>query len=96
MSLYIAEFAGVASGDGSSHPKHLLASQTLAVGAGNVQSAATNARTTLVRLLADEDCDVAIGADPDATADAVIALVADRETHVHVTSGEKLAVVVRA
>jgi hypothetical protein len=96
MPLFISEFLGVASGARSPHPNVLLASQSVTVGAGSTASAALQERTTLVRLLADEDCNVAIGPEADAETDPVIHLIANVETFVHVAPGDLIATVTRA
>jgi len=45
-----------------------LAEQTVAIGAGSVQSNALNAATTYVRVHADAICSIAFGTNPTATA----------------------------
>jgi hypothetical protein len=44
------------------------AEQTVAIGAGSVQSNALNASTTIVEIVADTVCSIAVGANPTATA----------------------------
>lgn len=45
-----------------------IAEQTVAIGAGSVQSAALNVKTRIVRLHADAICSVLFGVNPTATA----------------------------
>lgn len=45
-----------------------LAEQTVAIAAGSAQSAALNASTTIVELVSDVVCSIAVGANPTATA----------------------------
>ena len=91
MTLHIAEFGGAGL-----NPSALVASQTVAVSGTSAQSAALNAVTQLVRLLAEEDCQIAVGLDPDAGAGAVIALVANAALELPVTPGYKIAVIARS
>lgn len=71
MPLYISEYAtprinrGSALGLPQDPP---IAEQTVAIGAGSVQSANLNAKTRLVHLHADAICSIAIGTNPTATA----------------------------
>jgi hypothetical protein len=92
MPLIITEFASA-----SPAPGKVLASQTVTVGAEAAASNALNAGTTLVRLFAEEDCNVSVGAAADAETDAVIALAADSEflLAVHANSGWVVSVVQR-
>jgi hypothetical protein len=91
MSLLITEFGMHVSAS------QLIASQVVAVGSAAAESAALNARTQLVRLFAEEDCSVAIGASADAETDATIALAANTEfvIGVHAESGFVVSVVDR-
>lgn len=70
--LYITEYAN----SGRELKKNIvqsaeeprLAGQTIAIGAGSVQSANLNAKTRLIRVHTDAICSVAIGANPTAVA----------------------------
>lgn len=69
--VYITEFSGTGTASQELVPAAklpIVASQTVAIGAGSVQSAALNANTTLVRINVDAPCSIAIGANPTATA----------------------------
>lgn len=69
--VYITEFSGTGSASQQMIPAAQwppLASQTVAIGATSVQSAAFNAGTTLVRINTDAPCSIAVGANPTATA----------------------------
>jgi hypothetical protein len=92
MSLIITEFALAIP-----VPGKVLASQTVAVGAEAAESAALNNETTLVRLFAEDACNVSIGAAADAEADPIIPLAANGEllVAVHARSGWVVSVVQR-
>jgi hypothetical protein len=66
--------------------------QILAIGAGNVQSAALHGQTEIVRLDAEDDCWIAYGEDPDATTDPLLRLAAGQVEYLGVSGGNKLAV----
>ena len=72
--LYITELydLGKSHSSGAAQMAKLpaVAEQTIAIGAGSVQSAALNLNTRFVRLCADTACAVAIGANPTAVATA--------------------------
>lgn len=71
-TLYITEFAAQGrDGAGYVAPAPMvppLAEQTVAIGAGSVQSNAFAATTAIVRVVADAVCSIAWGANPTATA----------------------------
>jgi len=70
--LFITEYAqepiGPAGRVGQMQQEAPVAEQTVAIGAGSVQSAAFNAKTRFVRLHADVVCSVEFGTNPTATA----------------------------
>ena len=69
--VYITEFSGTGTASQDLVPAAKLpaiASQTVAIGAGSVQSVALQPGTTLVRINADAPCSIAFGAAPTATA----------------------------
>jgi hypothetical protein len=70
--LYVTEFARIGrDAAGYSAPmaeQAPLAEQTVAIGAGSVQSSAFNSATRVVRLHADVICSIKFGTAPTATA----------------------------
>ncbi len=69
--LYITEFNDVAQtirGAADFAQEPALAEQTVAIGAGSLQSNAFNAATTYVRIAADAVCSITFGTNPTATA----------------------------
>ena len=69
--VYITEFSGTGTASQEVVPAAKwppIASQTVAIGAGSVQSAAFNANTTLVRINTDAPCSIAVGGNPTALA----------------------------
>jgi hypothetical protein len=69
--LYITEFSDLAQtirGAADFPQEPALAEQTVAIGAGSVQSSAFNAATTYVRIAADAVCSITFGTNPTATA----------------------------
>ena len=73
-TLYITEFAtqgrdlaGYTLQNGTPR-EPVLAEQTVAIGAGSLQSVAFNPSTTIVRLHTDAICSIAVGLAPVATA----------------------------
>ena len=69
-----------------------LAVQKIAIGAGSVQSAAFNAKTTFIAVNVDATCSYSVGADPTATA-AAMRLPANGTIYLGVTPGDKIAVI---
>jgi len=69
-----------------------VAQQTVAVGAGSLQSNAFNALTKLVRLHTDVVCSVNIGANPTASA-TTMRLAANSTEYFAVNPGDKVAVI---
>jgi hypothetical protein len=67
---YISEYAGTQfqGGNVTSPPQELSSDQTVAIGAGSVQSVAFKATTNLVGITADSVCSIAFGPNPTATA----------------------------
>lgn len=69
-TLYVTEYATL--GESSKGMPNIVeeppvAEQTVAIGAGSVQSSVFNARTRIVRLHCDAICSVLIGANPTVT-----------------------------
>lgn len=83
--LFITEYAeigiGLAGRVGQMPRAPFLAKQTVAIGAGSVQSNAFNAKTKVVRLHTDAICSVAIDLNPTAT--ATDARMAANQTEYH-------------
>jgi hypothetical protein len=67
--------------------------QSIAIGASSVQSAATALDTDLVRIVCTSDCNVAIGANPTASATTSAFLPAGIVEYVEITGGQKVAVI---
>lgn len=72
MPVYITEFARYGrSSDGYKMPvpeEPRVANQTVAVGAGSVQSSAFNALTSVIRIHTDVICSIELGTNPTASA----------------------------
>lgn len=93
--LYISEFAnmaGVGSRPVNVAPMPPLVEQTVAIGAGSVQSNAFSATTQIIRVCADAVCSIVIGANPTATA-TTMRLAANVPEYFAVQPGQKLAVI---
>lgn len=95
-TLYISEYAveGI-NNTGAQLPlvyEPPIATQTVTIGAGSVQSSAFNAATTFVRLQSDAVCSIAFGANPTASA-ASPRTPANVVEYRGVTPGLKLAVI---
>lgn len=96
--LFIAGFAGVLGQfqDAIQAAYGLNESHEVEIGAGSLASPATENSTNLVRLLADADCNVAIGPTPDASSGNVIALKAGIPEWYGITPNHKVAVIERS
>lgn len=98
-SLTITGHAGVPSGGGDQYAVPVLGprteSQYLEIGGLSVQSQATEDGTTIVRLAADVDCAIAIGADPEAHVDGDIVMYAKTAESFSIKPGQKIAVIER-
>lgn len=69
-------------------------SQVVAIGATSTRSTAFQPTTTIIRMVANQDCFVALGAAPTALADGTCMVVqGGAETYIGVTPGQKLAVI---
>jgi len=93
--LYIAEYANPPFFQGSyfQAPKDPpLAEQTVAIGAGSVQSNAFNAKTRLIRVHTDAICSISIDSNPTATATKARMAAGQTEYHA-VNPGDKIAVI---
>jgi hypothetical protein len=95
--LFITEYAEIALGGagriGQIPAEPPLAEQTVAIGAGSVQSNALNAQTRIVRLHTDAICSVLLGTNPTATA-ASRRLAAGQTEYFGVPRGSGLKVAV--
>ena len=95
--LYISEFSQIYSAGGPSAPfarQPPIAEQTIAIGAGSVQSNAFNAATTFVRLSTDAICSIEFGTNPTATATKARMPAGSVEYFsVAVNTGQKVAVI---
>lgn len=69
-----------------------IATQTVAIGAGSVQSSAFNTNTRFIRLHTDAICSVKFGANPTATANDA-RLAANQTEFFGVNAGDKVAVI---
>jgi len=97
-TVYITEFSAQAQDLRGFHiqapAQPPVAEQTVAIGAGSVQSAALNDKTTIIRVHADAVCSIAVGVNPTAT--AVKARMAAGQTEYFAVprqSGFKVAVI---
>lgn len=93
--LYISEYADLPLHNGqliAAGNEPSLAEQTVAIGAGSVQSAAFNAKTKFVRLHTDAICSVKFGSNPTATA-TTPRLAANSTEFFGVAPGHKVAVI---
>lgn len=93
--LYVTEYAAspIVQGQTIQAPKDPpLAEQTVAIGAGSVQSNAFNAKARMIRIHCDVVCSVALGSNPTAT--ATKARMAANQTEYHaVNGGDRIAVI---
>lgn len=93
--LYITEFAAPAVVSGKVAPvgaQPPIAEQTVAIGAGSVQSAAFNAATRFVRLHTDAICSISFGSNPTATATKA-RMAAGQTEYYGVNASDKVAVI---
>lgn len=93
--LFITEFTNLFQAGGQAGQMAQgspVASQTVAIGAGSVQSAAFNAATNFIRVHTDVICSIAIGANPTASA-VLTRLAANQTEYFGVAAGQKLAVI---
>lgn len=91
-TLYITEFASGAPAGNPVASRPALASQTVAITAGSVQSNAFSDRTTLIRVHTDAICSVAVGENPSALTTSS-RMAGDQTEYWSVTPGHKLAVI---
>lgn len=100
-TLYITEFSGLQTnpnrGEITAAVVPPLANQTVAIGGASGQSAAVNADTRLVRIVADANCHIAFGPDPVATT-SMLRMTADAPEYFQVPMGSayKIAVIAGA
>jgi hypothetical protein len=71
-----------------------IATQEVDFTSGVTQSAAFNRKTTFVRLVADTDCRIAIGADPTAGVTSTV-LLAGQDYTPGVAPGHKISVIAK-
>lgn len=69
-----------------------IAVQKIAIGAGSVQSAAFNARTTFIAVNVDATCSYVVGSNPTATV-AGMRIPQDATIYMGVNPGDKIAVI---
>lgn len=69
-----------------------IAEQRVAIGGTSAQSAALNAETRMVRVIADAICSVAVGPNPTATT-STMRLAADSVEYFFVNPTDKIAVI---
>lgn len=94
--LYIAEFSAQAT-VGTNQVLQLpqvppVAGQVVTFST-TTQSSALNAATTFVRVVADADCHLEVGANPTATTSSVVKLTAGVAEYFSVTPGHKIAAI---
>lgn len=91
--LYITEYSSLAMGGGAqiaTDPP--IAEQTVAIGAGSLQSAPFNTATRYIRLQPDVVCSIAAGANPTATA-TNRRMSAGQTEYFGVVAGNRVAVI---
>jgi len=95
-TLYITEFTSLKKDFNFHIPQAAVmpanAEQTVAIGAGSVQSAAFSNGTKIVRLESDAICSVTFGPNPTATA-GKMRMAADSPEYFMVNAGDKVAVI---
>jgi len=97
--LHITEFSNLQNAVGVGHAQESAqlpmlppVAQQVVTFTTTTQSAALNASTRFVRLIADADCHIEVGADPTATT-SNMRLQADTTEYFGVTAGHKIAVI---
>jgi len=90
--LYISEYSIDSQPTPTVGQEPAMASQTVAIGAGSVQSAAFNSGTRLVRLHTDLACSVSFGLNPTATVTTARLAIGQTE-YFKVIPGHKVAVI---
>jgi hypothetical protein len=96
--LYISEFAGPTKTNDTEvavFQAPPVAEQTVAIGAGSVQSNPFNAATNYVEIETDAICSITFGANPVATAASMRMATNDRIVR-KVFPGQKVAVIVNS
>ena len=97
-NLYISGFGGILGNLQS--PIQAAYGQTeskvVTIGASSTASTSTEQGTNLIRVLADADCNIAIGPTPNAETDNYIALKSGIPEWFGITPGHKVAVVERS
>lgn len=88
--VFIEEFAEGSASAPAQQPA--LAVQTIAIGAGSVQSAAFNSATRVVRLHTDAICSYRFGPNPTAIA-TTARLAAGQTEYFGVKPGDKVAII---
>lgn len=95
-TLYVTEFgrqsAGVPASINVAQAPELL-TQTVAIGAGSLQSAVFGASTQLIRVHTDAVCGITIGANPTAAAATAMRMAAGQTEYFRVLGGQKIAVI---
>ncbi len=95
--LYITEFTALPA-DGATFPAIMQlpsvppAAEQVVTFTTTTQSAALNAATRFMRVIADADCHIAVGANPTATT-SVMKLISGQAEYFGVTPGHKIAAV---
>lgn len=91
-TLYVAEFPTGVVGSMQVAAAPPLNEQTIAIGAGSVQSTAFKPSTGYVRVVSDTVCSIAFGVNPTATA-TTMRLAAGAVEYFSVQPGHKVAVI---
>lgn len=96
-NLIITGFAGIGARFASpiQAAGSVTETQVVEIGGSSAASAATEDGTNLVRVYAEADCSIAIGAAPTAAADTGIPLTAKTWDYFVITPGQKVAVIER-
>jgi len=95
-TLYIAESVGINADRNGFVPPIMqmppLVEQTVTVSGSSTQSSAFGLNTTMVRVISDSVCSVAVGTNPTATT-TTTRLAADSAEYFRVAAGHKIAVI---
>lgn len=99
-NIIVTQYIGLfqRSGDGMAQaPSGILSAEAVAIGVASAQSAAVADGCGLIRIYAEADCTVSIGADPTATVANHVPLSAGAEYYhaLPPNSGDKVAVIER-
>ncbi len=95
-TLYVSEFPGVLPDGNGNVPQAVqmppLAEQTVAISGTHAESNAFDARTAIVRVIADSVCSITVDAAPVATT-GMLRMAADSPEYFKVAPGQKISVI---